>query len=82
MCKKADGEAGRASASRPRPPATAAPYRIKTLEPKRAIVLERNPLWPGAQPAFDEIHYIVIFDANAAEIAYEAGRDRPHPCCR
>lgn len=49
------------------------PYRIKTMEPRRLIVLERNPGWQGERPAYDEIHYIVVLDANAAEIAYEAG---------
>ena len=55
------------------PPATNGPYRIKKLEPKRSIILERNPLWPGKKPAYDEIHYIQIVDSNAAEIAYQAG---------
>ncbi len=54
-------------------PAYCGPYRIKKFETKRAVVLERNPLWPGEKPYYDEIHYIMILDANAAEIAYEAG---------
>ena len=54
-------------------PAVNGPYRIKTMEPRRIVVLERNPLWQGEKPAYDEIHYIVILDANAGEIAYEAG---------
>ena len=54
-------------------PAYCGPYRIKKFEAKRAVVLERNPLWPGEKPYYDEIHYIMILDANAAEIAYEAG---------
>lgn len=53
--------------------AVCGPYRVKTMEPRRIIVLERNPLWQGARPAYDEIHYIVVLDTNAAEIAYEAG---------
>jgi len=55
------------------PLAYSGPYRIKTMEPRRIIVLERNPDWKGERPAYDEIHYIVVLDANAAEIAYEAG---------
>ena len=55
------------------PPATNGPYRIKKLEPKRSITLERNPLWPGKRPAYDEVQYIQIIDSNAAEIAYQAG---------
>ncbi len=55
------------------PPATSGPYRIKRLEQRRSIILERNPGWPGVKPAYDEIHYIQIVDSNAAEIAYQAG---------
>jgi len=55
------------------PPATCGPYRIQRLEPQRMIVLERNPLWPGTKPAFDEIHYLPIVDSNSAETAFQAG---------
>ncbi|MCX7380366.1 MAG: ABC transporter substrate-binding protein [Alphaproteobacteria bacterium] len=55
------------------PPATNGPYRIKKLDPRRSITLERNPLWTGKRPAYDEIQYIQIVDSNAAEIAYQAG---------
>src|SRR5258708_5347214 len=55
------------------PPAVCGPYRIQKFEPKRVIVLERNPLWPGRKPVFDEIHFLSIIDSNAAEIAYQAG---------
>jgi peptide/nickel transport system substrate-binding protein len=55
------------------PPATSGPYKIKKLEPRRSVTLERNPLWPGKPPAFDEIQYIQIVDANAAELAFSAG---------
>jgi peptide/nickel transport system substrate-binding protein len=55
------------------PVAVCGPYQIKSAIPKRSLTLERNPLWPGAKPAFDEIQYIAILDANSAEIAYDAG---------
>ena len=55
------------------PPASCGPYRIKRLDLKRSITLERNPLWQGPKPAYDEVQYIQIVDANAAEIAYQAG---------
>lgn len=55
------------------PVSVCGPYKIKSAIPKRSVTLERNPLWPGAKPAFDEIQYISILDANAAEIAYDAG---------
>ncbi|MBI1777976.1 MAG: twin-arginine translocation signal domain-containing protein [Proteobacteria bacterium] len=55
------------------PPPVSGAYRLQKLEPRRIAVLERNPLWTGAKPYFDEIHYIVIDDANATEVAFEAG---------
>ena len=55
------------------PVATCGPYRIKKLDQRRSITLERSPLWPGAKPAYDEVQYIQIVDSNAAEIAYQAG---------
>jgi peptide/nickel transport system substrate-binding protein len=55
------------------PPATCGPYRIQKIEPQRMCVLERNPLWPGKKPWFDEIHFLPIVDTNAAETAFDAG---------
>jgi len=55
------------------PVAVSGPYKIKSAIPLRSVTLERNPLWPGKKPAFDEIQYTLILDANSAEIAYEAG---------
>jgi peptide/nickel transport system substrate-binding protein len=56
------------------PGAVCGPYRIRKWEPRQSITLERNPQWTGPPPAFDEIQAIGIVDANAAEIAYEAGQ--------
>jgi peptide/nickel transport system substrate-binding protein len=56
------------------PGAVCGPYRIRKWEPRQSITLERNPLWTGPPPAFDEIQAIGIVDTNAAEIAYEAGQ--------
>ncbi|MBI3456315.1 MAG: peptide ABC transporter substrate-binding protein, partial [Candidatus Rokubacteria bacterium] len=56
------------------PGATCGPYRIKKWEPRASITLDRNPLWPGPKPPFEEIQALAILDANAAEIAYEAGQ--------
>lgn len=50
------------------------PYRIRKVDPRHSITLERNPQWTGPPPAFDEIQAMSIVDANAAEIAYEAGQ--------
>ena len=55
------------------PGATNGPYRIKKLDPRRSITLERSPVWTGRRPAYDEIEFIPIVDSNAAEIAYQAG---------
>jgi len=56
------------------PGAVCGPYRIRKWEPRLSITLERNPQWTGPPPAFDEIQALSIVDANAAEIAYEAGQ--------
>ncbi|MBI1778039.1 MAG: peptide ABC transporter substrate-binding protein [Proteobacteria bacterium] len=72
MCKKAveklDGQRFTVD-----PPATCGPYRIRKFEKGRSVVLERNPDWPGPKPAYDEIQFIVVVDANAAELAFDAG---------
>jgi peptide/nickel transport system substrate-binding protein len=72
LCKKAMEAKGLSKITLD-PLAVSGPYRIKTMEPRRIVVLERNPLWQGPKPEYDEIHYVVILDANAGEIAYEAG---------
>jgi len=73
VCKKAVGRLdGKRFALDP--PATCGPYRIRKVEPRLSITLERNPLWPGPRLPFDEIHAVAILDANAAEIAFEAGQ--------
>jgi peptide/nickel transport system substrate-binding protein len=56
------------------PGAVCGPYRIRKWEPRQSITLEKNPQWAGPPPPFDEIQAIGIVDANAAEIAYEAGQ--------
>ncbi|MBI1775559.1 MAG: twin-arginine translocation signal domain-containing protein [Proteobacteria bacterium] len=72
LCKKAveklDGQRITTSV-----PAVSGPYRIQKFETRRIVILERNPLWTGPKPVFDEIHYISIVDANAAEVAHQAG---------
>jgi ABC-type transport system substrate-binding protein len=44
-----------------------------TIEPQRMCILERNPLWPGKKPYFDDIHFLPVIDTNAAETAFDAG---------
>jgi peptide/nickel transport system substrate-binding protein len=55
------------------PPAVCGPYRVRSVDGQNSITLERNPLWRGERPDFDEVRYIAIVDANAAEIAFQAG---------
>ncbi len=54
-------------------PAYYGPYVLSQWLPKQKIVLTRNPDWKGPLPQLDEIQLIPIEDANAAELAYEAG---------
>jgi peptide/nickel transport system substrate-binding protein len=54
-------------------PAVSGPYRMQKYEAQRSVILERNPLWTGPKPVFDEIHYITVLDANAAETGHQAG---------
>ncbi|HEX2525626.1 MAG TPA: ABC transporter substrate-binding protein, partial [Geminicoccus sp.] len=71
VCKKAvEAAGGRFTTEFP---AVCGPYRIKRWVPKQVLELERNPLWSGEQPAFDEVHVVFITDPKAAELAYEAG---------
>ncbi|MBL8703053.1 MAG: peptide ABC transporter substrate-binding protein [Alphaproteobacteria bacterium] len=55
------------------PPATFGPYKIKQNVARQRMTLERNRDWPGRQPVFDEVDFLNILDANAAETAYQAG---------
>ncbi len=54
-------------------PCFGGPYVIKEWIPQQRIVLTRNDVWNGAPVYFDEIHYILIPDDKAAELAYQAG---------
>lgn len=54
-------------------PATAGPYRLRSLDPGRLVVLERNPLWRGPPPRHRLIELVVVIDDKAAELAYDAG---------
>lgn len=55
------------------PPATFGAYKVKKIEPRTRFTVERNPDWPGPKPMFDEVDFIDILDANAAETAFLAG---------
>ena len=71
VCKKAvEAAGGRFTTEFP---AVCGPYRIKRWIPKQVLEFERNPLWTGEQPVFNEVHVVFITDPKAAELAYEAG---------
>ncbi|MBM3596645.1 MAG: twin-arginine translocation signal domain-containing protein [Alphaproteobacteria bacterium] len=55
------------------PPATFGAYKIKKIEPRVRFTLERNPGWPGERAMFDEVDFVVVTDANAAETAFATG---------
>ena len=54
-------------------PCTSGPYKIKDWQPQTKVVLDRNELWNGPRPHFDQVEFVVIEDDNAAEVAYLAG---------
>jgi len=43
------------------------PYRIRQVIPGSEIVLERNPTWYGAAPAFDRIRFITVSSTATLE---------------
>ncbi len=55
------------------PPAVAGPYKPAPGGTRMAMTLVRNEGWTGPRPVFDELRFIAITDANAAEVAYQAG---------
>ena len=74
ICKKAWEERGAWSKGLGNDiPCSSGPYKLKRWEPQVKVVLERNELWNGPKPHFDEVEYILIEDENAAEVAYLAG---------
>jgi len=56
------------------PPCCSGPYRFKSWRAQRKTILERNPLWPGDEAPFSEIHIHAMTDDKAAEMAFEAGQ--------
>lgn len=71
VCKAAVEQAGGRFTTDPI--ATSGPYQIRSWTPSQQVILERNPLWSGDRPDFDEIHLIPIPDANTASLAFDAG---------
>lgn len=53
-------------------PATCGPY-VFEWTPKQKLSFKANPDWTGPKPAFEEVEALIIPEASAAELAYEAG---------
>jgi peptide/nickel transport system substrate-binding protein len=71
LCKAAVTKHGGAITTDPL--ATSGPYKIKEWIARQKLTLERNELWKGPQPYFDEIQLIPIADLKTAEIGYDSG---------
>jgi len=56
------------------PPCGSGPYSFKSWQAQRKTVVERNPVWTGAEAPFSEIHIYAMPDDKAAEMAFEAGQ--------
>lgn len=54
-------------------PAGSGPYTIETWKGDEKVVLKRNPDYHGKAPAIETIEYVVLGDATAALMAFEAG---------
>jgi len=54
-------------------PAASGPYCLGEWREGHRLVLVRNGEWRGAQPPFDEIHILQIFDRSTQELGFEAG---------
>src|SRR5262245_22295916 len=54
-------------------PATFGPYKLKRLEPRVRLSLDRWSGWSGPKPDFDEVDFATVRDDNAAEAAFQAG---------
>jgi peptide/nickel transport system substrate-binding protein len=71
VCKRAVEEAGgRFGADTP---ATGGPYKIVEIRPGQGVILERDPNWIGAAPAFARIEMTPISDSKSSENAVRSG---------
>jgi peptide/nickel transport system substrate-binding protein len=70
VCKAATEKAGGKFGVEP--PATSGPYAFKSWTPQQQLVLQRNELWTGARPDFDQVTLIPIENDKSAELAFLA----------
>jgi len=54
-------------------PAQLGPYRLTEWVPKQKIILKADPDWKGTKPSFQEVHFLVVSDDKARELALQAG---------
>jgi peptide/nickel transport system substrate-binding protein len=73
VSKAAVEEAGGGRFGMDPPPAFAGPYKFREWRANDVVILERNEVWTGPEPAFDEVRLYPIADAQAGEVAFEAG---------
>lgn len=73
VSKKAVEEAGGGRFGMEPPAAYGGPYKLREWRTNEVIILDRNEEWTGDEPAFEEIRLYPIADAQAGEIAFEAG---------
>jgi peptide/nickel transport system substrate-binding protein len=73
VSKAAVEEAGGGTFGMQPPQAFGGPYKLKEWRTGEVIILERNEAWSGEAQKFEEIRLFPIADAQAGEIAFEAG---------
>jgi peptide/nickel transport system substrate-binding protein len=73
VSKKAVEAVGSGTFGMEAPPAFGGPYKLQEWRPNEVTILVPNEAWTGEAPAFQEIRLYPIADAQAGEIAFEAG---------
>lgn len=56
-----------------RQPVGSGPYRVASIDPKTSVVLQPNPGYGGARPAWTEITARIVPDPKTAELAFRSG---------
>jgi peptide/nickel transport system substrate-binding protein len=73
VSKAAVEEAGGGRFGMDPPPAFGGPYKLREWRSGEVVIMDRNETWTGEEPDFDEVRLYPIADAQAGEIAFEAG---------
>ncbi len=73
VCKKYVEEVGKDKFTLD-PQVGSGPYMFAEWIPEQKVILKRNPDYSGPHPVhYDEIHFVIIPDSMAAEVALQAG---------